>query len=151
MIFRFESFLAMIDQASSQRWQSRLSRIRSGEGYIGVTMDVTDRKLTEAALQEAQSELARVARLTTMGEFAASIAHDIMQPLAATVAYGEAARRWLNRDVPNLVEAQDAINSAVNAADRASEVITRIRALLRNDKPNISPSISIASFGTFSG
>ncbi|MFI5224804.1 MAG: PAS domain-containing protein, partial [Nitrospirales bacterium] len=103
--------------------------------YIGVTMDVTDRKLTEAALQEAQSELARVARLTTMGEFAASIAHDIMQPLAATVAYGEAARRWLNRDVPNLVEAQDAINSAVNAADRASEVITRIRALLRNDKP----------------
>ena len=58
-----------------------------------------------------------------------------MQPLAATVAYGEAARRWLNRDVPNLVEAQDAINSAVNAADRASEVITRIRALLRNDKP----------------
>ncbi|MGC1821573.1 MAG: PAS domain-containing protein, partial [Pseudolabrys sp.] len=56
--------------------------------YIGVTMDVTDRKLTEAALQEAQSELARVARLTTMGEFAASIAHDIMQPLAATVAYG---------------------------------------------------------------
>jgi PAS domain S-box-containing protein len=102
--------------------------------YIGVTMDVTDRKRTEAALQEAQSELARVARLTTIGEFAASIAHDIIQPLAATVANGEAARRWLNRDVPNIVEAQEAITSAVNAADRASEVITRIRALLRNDK-----------------
>jgi PAS domain S-box-containing protein len=103
--------------------------------YIGVTMDVTDRKRTEAALQEAQSELARVARLTTIGEFAASIAHDIIQPLAATVANGEAARRWLSRDVPNLVEAQEAITNAVNAADRASEVITRIRALLRNDKP----------------
>jgi PAS domain S-box-containing protein len=103
--------------------------------YIGVTMDVTDRKRTEAALQEAQSELARVARLTTIGEFAASIAHDIIQPLAATVASGEAARRWLSRDVPNLVEAQEAITNAINAADRASEVITRIRALLRNDKP----------------
>jgi PAS domain S-box-containing protein len=103
--------------------------------YIGVTMDVTDRKRTEVALQEAQSELARVARLTTIGEFAASIAHDFIQPLAAAVANGEAARRWLNRDVPNLVEAQEAITSAINAADRASEVITRIRALLRNDKP----------------
>jgi C4-dicarboxylate-specific signal transduction histidine kinase len=98
-------------------------------------MDVTDRKQTEAALQEAQSELGRVARLTTMGEFAASIAHDINQPLAAVVAHGQAARRWLNRDVPNLVEAQEALTGAVNAANRASEVITRIRALLRNDKP----------------
>ena len=103
--------------------------------YIGVTMDVTHRKHTEAALQEAQSELARVARLTTMGEFAASIAHEINQPLAAIVAHGQAARRWLNRDVPNLAEAQEAVTSAVNAADQASEVITRIRALLRNDKP----------------
>jgi len=103
--------------------------------YIGVTTDVTDRKRTEAALQEAQSELARVARLTTMGEFAASIAHEINQPLAAIVAQGQAARRWLNRDVPDLVEAQEAITNAVNAANRASDVLTRIRALLRNDKP----------------
>jgi PAS domain S-box-containing protein len=103
--------------------------------YIGVTMDVTERKRTEAALQEAQSELAQVARLTTMGEFAASIAHEINQPLAAIVAQGQAARRWLNRDVPNLTEAQQAISSAVSAADRASEVLTRIRALLRKDKP----------------
>ena len=103
--------------------------------YIGVTTDVTERKRTEAALQEAQSELARVARLTTMGEFAASIAHEINQPLAAIVAHGQAARRWLNRDAPNLAEAQEAITSAVNEADRASEVLTRIRALLRNDKP----------------
>jgi PAS domain S-box-containing protein len=103
--------------------------------YIGVTMDVTNRKHIEEALQEAQSELARVARLTTLGEFAASIAHEINQPLAAIVAHGQAARRWLNRDVPNLVEAQEAITSAVNAADGASEVITRIRALLRDDKP----------------
>jgi C4-dicarboxylate-specific signal transduction histidine kinase len=103
--------------------------------YIGVTMDVSGRKRTEAALQEAQSELARVARLTTMGEFAASIAHEINQPLAAIVAHGQAARRWLNRDVPDLQEANKAITSAVNAANRTSEVMARIRALLRNDKP----------------
>jgi PAS domain S-box-containing protein len=103
--------------------------------YIGVTTDVTDRKRTEVALQEAQSELARVARLTTMGEFAASIAHEINQPLAAIVAQGQAARRWLNRDVPNLLEAQEAITNAVNSANRASEVLTRIRTLLRNEKP----------------
>jgi PAS domain S-box-containing protein len=103
--------------------------------YIGVTMDVTERKRTEAALQEAQSELAQVARLTTMGEFAASIAHEINQPLAAIVAHGQAARRWLNRDMPNFVEAQGAIASAVDAANRTSEVMARIRALLRNDKP----------------
>jgi PAS domain S-box-containing protein len=103
--------------------------------YIGVTMDVTGRKRTEAALQEAQSELARVARLTTMGEFAASIAHEINQPLAAIVAHGQAARRWLSRDVPNLVEAKEAITSAVAAANRTSEVMARIRTLLRNDKP----------------
>jgi C4-dicarboxylate-specific signal transduction histidine kinase len=103
--------------------------------YIGVTMDVTDRKHAEATLQEAQSELARVARLTTMGEFSASIAHDINQPLVAIVAQAQAARRWLNRDVPNLVKAQECITSAVRAANRASEVVTRIRGLLRNDKP----------------
>ena len=93
MIFRFRSFLAM-DRSSIFTALAIPSFTESGQvrEYIGVTMDVTDRKLTEAALQEAQSELARVARLTTMGEFAASIAHDIMQPLAATVAYGEAAR-----------------------------------------------------------
>ena len=102
--------------------------------YIGVTTDVTDRKRTELALQEAQSELARATRLTTIGEFAASIAHEINQPLAAIVAQGQAARRWLNRDIPNLVEAQEAITNAVSAANRASEVLTRIRALLRNDK-----------------
>jgi PAS domain S-box-containing protein len=103
--------------------------------YIGVTTDVTGRKRTEVALQEAQSELARVARLTTIGEFAASIAHEINQPLAAIVAQGQAARRWLNRDVPNIPEAQEAITNAVNSANRASEVLTRIRTLLRNDKP----------------
>ena len=63
--------------------------------YIGVTMDETERVRASAAMHEAQAELARVARLTTMGELAASIAHEINQPLAAVVASGSAALRWL--------------------------------------------------------
>jgi PAS domain S-box-containing protein len=103
--------------------------------YIGVSMDVTERKRAEATLQETQSELARVARLTTMGELAASIAHEINQPLAAVVTNGNAALRWLARDTPNLEETRDAITRLIKEANRASDVIGRIRTLLRKDKP----------------
>jgi PAS domain S-box-containing protein len=103
--------------------------------YIGVSMDVTERKRGEAALQEAQAELARVARLTTIGELAASIAHEINQPLTAVVANGNASLRWLAYDTPNLDEAREAVNRIIRDANRASDVIARIRALLKNDKP----------------
>ena len=103
--------------------------------YIGVSMDVTERKRAEMALQDAQAEVARVARLTTMGELAASIAHEINQPLAAVVAFGHGALRWLARDAPNLDEAKDAVQYLIKEANRASDVIGRIRALLRQDKP----------------
>jgi PAS domain S-box-containing protein len=103
---------------------------------IGVTMDETERVRANAALQEAQAELARVARLTTMGELAASIAHEINQPLAAVVANGNAALRWLDRATPDLAEATDALNDVVKEGVRASEVIGRIRAFLRNRKPD---------------
>ena len=70
--------------------------------YIGVSMDVTERKRDEAALQLAQAELARVARLTTIGELAASIAHEINQPLSAISTNCLAALRWLGHEAPNL-------------------------------------------------
>ncbi len=104
--------------------------------YIGVSMDVTERKRDEAALQEAQAELARASRLTTIGELAASIAHEINQPLAAVVAYGNASLRWLARDTPDLENAREALKRVVNAANRASDVMGRIRAMLRSDKPD---------------
>ena len=107
--------------------------------YIGVTMDVTERKLNEAALQEAQAELARAARLTTMGELAASIAHEINQPLTAIVNYGNASLRWLAHDVPNIASARETLKNVVKEANRASEVIGRIRALLTNDRPEFIP------------
>jgi signal transduction histidine kinase len=102
--------------------------------YVGVSMDETERKRASVAAQEAQAELARVARLTTMGELAASIAHEINQPLAAVVTHGTASLRWLAHPTPNLDEARAALTSIVKESRRASDVIGRIRGLLKNHK-----------------
>ena len=97
-----------------------------------------DRRLAEEALRDAQSELARVTRLTTMGELAASIAHELRQPLAALVMNGSAVVRWLNRDQPELDEARAAASRIVREADRADEVIRGLLALARNSGPQLT-------------
>jgi len=84
---------------------------------------------SEASLREAQSELARVTRLTTMGEMAASIAHEINQPLAGIVTNANASLRWLAGDAPNLDEAREAIRRIIRDGSRAGDVTRRIRAL----------------------
>ena len=76
----------------------------------GVAVDITERKLAEEALRDARADLERMARLTTMGELTASIAHEINQPLAAIVTQSEAALRFLDRDEPDLDEVQDALS-----------------------------------------
>jgi signal transduction histidine kinase len=86
---------------------------------------------SEATLRATQSELVRVSRLTTLGELTASIAHEVNQPLAAIIAHGGAARRWLGRSVPNIDEAVKAIEGVIANASRAHDVIARIRALAR--------------------
>jgi C4-dicarboxylate-specific signal transduction histidine kinase len=110
----------------------------SGEEFIGVTTDETERVRANAAVHEAQAELARVARLTTMGELAASIAHEINQPLAAVVAYGNGALRWLDRAPPDLEEVKASLQGIVAEGSRASEVIVRVRELFKHRKPNYS-------------
>ena len=89
------------------------------------------RRRAEAALREAQAELAHVTRAMTMGELTASIAHEINQPLAAVVANANACFRWLASPIPNLDEARDAISRIVRDGNRASDVIRRIRALIK--------------------
>ena len=100
--------------------------------YIGVTMDETERVRANAAMHEAQAELARVARLTTLGELTASIAHEINQPLGAIVANGNAGLRWLDRATPDVDEARAAFTRIVNDGRRAGEVIESIRAMFKN-------------------
>jgi C4-dicarboxylate-specific signal transduction histidine kinase len=114
---------------------SRWSQQRDDKGRPVATLvtnnDITEQKLAEGALHRAQSELAHVTRLTTLGELTASIAHEVNQPLAAVVTNGEAALRWLQRDVPNLTEVQNSLEHMINNGRRASDVIARLRALTR--------------------
>jgi C4-dicarboxylate-specific signal transduction histidine kinase len=79
-----------------------------------------------------------MARLTTMGELTASIAHEINQPLAAIVTQSEAALRWLNRDQPDLDEARDALSHIARDGVRAAEVIRGLRALARKSGPQLT-------------
>ena len=90
-----------------------------------------ERSRAERGLREAQAELAHVTRVMTMGELTASIAHEINQPLAAVVANANACFRWLANPTPNLSEARDAISRIVRDGNRASDVIGRIRALVK--------------------
>ena len=96
---------------------------------LAVGRDLTEHVLASEALREAQMALAHANRVTTMGELAASIAHEVNQPLAAVVNAAAACRRWIDGGTPNLEEARCAVDWIVNEANRASEVIRRVRAL----------------------
>ncbi|MGE8066457.1 sensor histidine kinase [Pseudomonas sp. NPDC089569] len=140
--------------------------------YLGALMDVTARKLAEKALYRAQTQLAHVTRVTSLGELAASIAHEVNQPLAAITSSGQACLNWLNRPQPDLPEARQALERIIASASRASEITHRVRALSRKSDPlrqseslndivketlslvrhelahhKISPKIELAAFG----
>lgn len=103
--------------------------------YIGTAMDITERKQAEEALRQTQAELARIARVTTVGELTTSIAHEVNQPLAAVVTNGNACLRWLAAKPPNLDEARRAVERIIRDANRASDVIARIRTFLKKGEP----------------
>src|ERR1700728_932815 len=99
---------------------------------------ISQQKRTEEVLQVTRTELARVVRITTIGELTASIAHEVNQPLAAVVANADACVAWLAREHPDLVEARAAAERATQGATRASEVIARIRSLITKATPEKS-------------
>ncbi|MGD0730823.1 MAG: ATP-binding protein [Terracidiphilus sp.] len=100
-----------------------------------LVVQMAEQRRTEEALQKTRTELARVVRITTIGELTASIAHEVNQPLAAVVANADACVAWLALQSPNLVEARAAAERAIQGATRASEVITRIRSLINKAAP----------------
>src|SRR4029450_8609219 len=94
-----------------------------------------ERKRAEDALHRAQTELAHVTRVATLGEMTASIAHEVNQPLAAVVNNASACLRWLAGQAPNLEEARKSAALIIADGHRASEIISRIRALAKKAPP----------------
>jgi NO-binding membrane sensor protein with MHYT domain len=100
---------------------------------------LSEQKRAEEALRQAQTDLAHINRVTTMGELTASLAHEVNQPIAAVVANADACLRWLARDTPNLEEAHAAATRILKDATRAAEIISRIRLLFKKHAPQREP------------
>ncbi len=92
----------------------------------------------EAAAHEARERLLRIARVTTLGQLTASIAHEVSQPLVAISTSSSACRRWLAQDPPNLDKARAALDRIAADTDRASTILSRVRSLARGEAPSRS-------------
>jgi len=102
-------------------------------------VDISEQRRAETRLQQMQAEFAHAARVSTMGELTASIAHEVNQPLAAIRAYGEASLRWMQRLSPDLAEVAMLTRNIVADAQRASEIIARIRGMALKRDPDPCP------------
>jgi PAS domain S-box-containing protein len=103
--------------------------------WYGTAIDIEERYRAEEALRQAQADLARVNRMTTLGELTASLAHEVNQPIAAAVTNANTCLRWLTRDQPDLEEARAAAARIVKDGTRAAEIIKRIRLLFKKSTP----------------
>ena len=108
---------------------ARLESIGERGIGLGGAIDITDRIRAQERLQQVQADFAHAARLSVLGEIAASIAHEVNQPLTGVVTYGGACLRWLDGEVPRIDQARSAVEQMIGSARHASDVIARIRAL----------------------
>lgn len=106
-------------------------------GTVLVFSDMTAQRAAEAALRRAEADLARASRMTLLGEFAASIAHEVNQPLMAIVTNAESCLRWLTPEQPDIRRASDAAQRVVRNGHRAAGVIASLRALASNTSPRL--------------
>jgi PAS domain S-box-containing protein len=104
----------------------------------GIAMDITSRKQAEAELQRSRQDLAHITRVSTMGELAASLAHELNQPLTAILSNAQAAQRFLSSERPNVGEVREILSDIVQDINRAGEVIRRMRALVKKEQLQFS-------------
>lgn len=138
-IFSFESVHRRKD-GTEFPVEVRVRPFWHGDRRFGLALarDITDRKRAEAErdkLRQLEADLARINRVTTMGELTASLAHEINQPIAAAVTDANTSVRWLASETPNIEEAREAAKRAVKDATRAGEIISRVRSLFKKGSP----------------
>ena len=129
--FEYQVRLLMPDN-SVKYLHSLAQATRDAEGnllYVGAVQDVTQRRQSELALSKVRSELAHIARVTTLGAFTASIAHEVNQPLSGIITNASTCLRMLGADPPNVEGARETARRAIRDGKRAADVITRLRAL----------------------
>src|ERR1700752_4876441 len=123
----------------ASRWALQRDEQGKPVAVLETNNDITERKRAEEALQKSQTELAHATRVMTLGELTASIAHEVNQPLAAIVTNGNACLRWLGGAQPNFLEARHAVERIIKDSYRASEVIARVRTLVKKAPPRNYP------------
>jgi signal transduction histidine kinase len=124
----------VVETAGLKQAKAEIARLNEELEQRVVERTVQLRQASEA-LRETQAELAHVNRVTAMGQLAASITHEVMQPIAAGINGAQAALRWLGAEPPNLEEVRQALGYTVNEGNRAIDVIGRIRALIKKAPP----------------
>jgi C4-dicarboxylate-specific signal transduction histidine kinase len=144
VVFTLSALFVGALSAAQRRATESLKRVRDDlrgtvqelqKSNAALQAESLERKHAEEALREAQADLARVSRVTTMGELTASLAHEVNQPIAAAVTNANTCLRWLARDQPDVEEARDAAVRIVKDSTRAAEIISRIRLLFKKGTP----------------
>jgi two-component system sensor kinase FixL len=142
-----ERFIAeehLTDAQGNLRWLQTVKRPIIGKDgsanqILGASTDITLRKNAEAELQRNRQELAHVTRISTMGELAASLAHELNQPLTAILSNAQAAQRFIAANPPDLEEVREILKDIVQDDSRASDVIQRMRALVKKEDVAFAP------------
>ena len=139
--FDYEHRLLMPDQSIRHvRVVAHGSRNKDGQlEYVGAVQDVTEHRRSEAALAKARSELAHVSRATSLGVLTASIAHEVNQPLSGIITNASTCLRMLAADPPNVDGARETARRTIRDGNRASDVITRLRALFGKKDTTTGP------------